>query len=99
MGDGAPKTEQSSGQGIEMNGIDVARYGGVTAPDIARDVPCSRGTRHFSGSWRFSLARSRGRVGVGAAAMEVGAGFGPDRLVVNRGLAEHVELPSARMLA
>src|SRR5438128_2503980 len=82
-----------------MDRIDVARNGGVAATDIARDSPCSCGRRSFPRSRRFSLPRSRGRVGVGVFSMQVGTGFVPDSFAVDTGLGQHVELTAAGMLA
>src|SRR5438105_4905765 len=39
VGDGAPKTEQSRGQRVEVDRVDVAGDGGVATTDISRDAP------------------------------------------------------------
>src|SRR5207245_9439499 len=84
MGDGAPKAEEASGEGIEMDRIDVARNSGVAAADISRDPPY-RGRRPPP---RPSPARGGGRGGLtgggsgpgGRPPAEGGIQFGPDRV-------------------
>src|SRR5438552_9283476 len=101
MSDGAPKAEEASGQRIQMDWIDIAGDGGVAAPDIAGDAPDGgerppTPTLRREGGGRF---RGGGGFGaVGRCAMQVGARFGPDGVTIDRGLGEHVELPSAGML-
>ena len=42
MGDGAAEAEQSSGQRVEVDRVDIAGNRGVAATDISRDPPYGR---------------------------------------------------------
>src|SRR2546429_1988401 len=100
MSDGAPKAEHSSRQRIEMDRIDVARNGGVTATDISRDPPYRGGRRGRVLATKFVLIHppplaGEGRVGVAA---EISTRFGPDEVAVDRCRGEHVELPATGMV-
>src|SRR5207253_8881497 len=103
VGAGAPKTEQSRGQRVEVDRVDVARDGGVAATGACRYPP-------DGGWWQPPTPtlphKGGGGSGVGggrlrwrALAAQVGAGFRPDGCTSNRRLERHVELPAAWMWA
>src|SRR5256886_11303555 len=82
MGDGAAEAEQSSGQRVEVDRVDIAGNRGVAATDISRDAP-DRGRRRTAllacgggSGWVFSLPPCGGGSGCVFSLPPCGGGSG-----------------------
>src|SRR5439155_6459643 len=98
VGDRPAEAEEAGRQCVEVDGVDVAGHRRVPPADVSRDTPYRRGSESSMVTPLRTGGRFRPRWGSSLPlAAQVGAGFRPNQFITDGRLANHVELPAARM--